>query len=368
MLTQIARNFLRHRPNRMTSTRRILDANANRAREALRVMEEAARFLLDDVNLSESLKTLRHDLAAALAVLGDLTPWRETPGDVGITITHPREHQRQSTAAVTVAAGKRLSEALRALEEYGKTVDPNFACRIEALRYRGYDLEQKLNRAMPTARREQWRLCVLVSEALCSHGNWAFVAQACIEAGVDAVQLREKNLDARELLGRATDLVAMARGSGTRIIINDRPDIALASGAHGVHLGQCDLSPAAARKIVGHDLLIGASTSKFAEAKQALADGANYCGLGPMFPTTTKHKPRIAGPAYLRQYMQWNRLPHLAIGGITPDNLPQLLDAGVQGIAVSSCVCQAESPNAVVKTLIEVLNKQYTKTNSPPSC
>ncbi|MEE9213119.1 MAG: hypothetical protein V3U29_10750, partial [Phycisphaeraceae bacterium] len=97
---------------------RILDANANRAREALRVMEEAARFVLDDAALTKSIKELRHDLAAAVAQIPGLQASRDTPGDVGTTIKTDREFTRESVADVAIAAGKRLSEALRTIEEY----------------------------------------------------------------------------------------------------------------------------------------------------------------------------------------------------------------------------------------------------------
>ena len=105
------------------------------------------------------------------------------------------------------------------------------------------------------------------------------------------------------------------------------------------------------RKLVGTQLIIGVSTSNLDEAKQALADGADYCGVGPMFPTTTKIKKHIVGPAYLQQFVQWNKLPHLAIGGINCDNVNELVAAGVQGIAVSSCVCASDNPAETVRTL-----------------
>ena len=123
---------------------RIIDANANRAREALRVMEEAARFLLNDVALTEAIKQLRHDLASAINLLGMIEAWRDTPGDVGVGVTTATEGVRASASDVAIAAGKRLSEALRAIEEYAKTIDGGVASRVEALRYRGYEVEKSL--------------------------------------------------------------------------------------------------------------------------------------------------------------------------------------------------------------------------------
>jgi thiamine-phosphate pyrophosphorylase len=109
------------------------------------------------------------------------------------------------------------------------------------------------------------------------------------------------------------------------------------------------------RRLVGRQLLVGVSTSMLSDAKQAQRDGADYCGVGPMFPTTTKHKDVIVGPAYLERYVAWGKLPHLAIAGITPDNIDQLTAVGVRGVAVSSVVCGAGDPAAVTKRLIDRL-------------
>ena len=339
----------------MPTVLRIIDANANRAREALRVMEEAARFILDDSDLTKSIKTLRHDLAAALSLITNLEQNRNTPGDVGTTISTKSELTRTSVAQVTIAAGKRLSEALRAMEEYGKTLGQaaaDFPQQIESIRYRGYDVEQKLICALATTTARQWKLCVLISENLCPNGDWLNVAKSAIAGGADCIQLREKSLDAGPLLDRAKQLVKLCHKNFVTAIINDRPDVALASGADGVHLGQSDLPITEARKIFGSQLILGLSTSNIEQAIQAQKDGADYCGLGPMFHTTTKHKKTIVGPDYAREYLNWNKLPHLAIGGIDTENINQLTNAGVKGIAVSSTVCNAQNPTEVTQNLI----------------
>ena len=134
---------------------RILDANANRAREALRVMEDYARFALDDAVLSGEAKSLRHALAEALRAGGAdrMVTLRDTPGDVGTDLGTEAEYRRCGAADVVQAAGKRLSEALRVLEEYGKTINVDMAARIEQLRYRGYEIEKRLVHAIASRRR-----------------------------------------------------------------------------------------------------------------------------------------------------------------------------------------------------------------------
>ncbi len=338
---------------------RILDANANRAREALRVMEESARFILDDAPLTQELKTLRHDLAAALAPLSNLPYHRDTPADVGREAATPTEHRRDSAAEVALAAGKRLTEALRSLEEYAKALTdqvPTLSRDLETLRYRAYTLDQRLTTALATGRARQWRLCLLLTESHCAHHPWEAVLEGALDAGIDCIQVREKDLDAGTLFDRAREVVRRVAHRAA-VIINDRADIALAAGADGVHLGQTDLPPREVRKLVGRQLLVGVSTSNLDQAKRALEEGADYCGVGPMFHTTTKQKDFLAGPNYLRDYLDWNCLPHLAIGGITPDNIHELVAAGVRGIAVSSAICAAADPGRVTRTLLGVLNR-----------
>ncbi len=336
----------------MNEYRRIIDANANRAREAARVMEEAARFVLDDPRLARSLKQWRHDLAAAIRTAGPIEFHRDTPGDVGTRITAEAEKARGSVADVVIAAGKRLGEALRVLEEYGKLVDVNFAAAVKQLRYRAYTIEQQLITRIGSGGVKQWRVCVLITAAMCIHHRWDAVARAALDAGADCLQLREKSLDGGELLERASALVDMA-GRKAAVIVNDRPDIALLAGATGVHVGQSDLPVEAVRKIAGRQLAVGVSTHNLGEARAAVRAGADYCGVGAMFATDTKAR-RPSGVKYLQQFLRkYPAAVHLAIGGITPGNIGQLVDAGARGVAVSSIVCAAEKPGRVVQQLVK---------------
>jgi thiamine-phosphate pyrophosphorylase len=342
---------------------RIIDANFNRAREALRVMEDAARFALDDADLSSFLKSLRHDLRAAVDALvplgldrGHLLASRHTPGDVGTEISTSAEGRRPGLPAVVHAASARLTEALRSLEETAKVLESG--ARFEALRYRAYEAERRLGLALGSAIAPQWRLCVLISDRLCRHHSWEEVARAAIRGGADCLQLREKDLESGELLRRAQRLVAIAREHSPRpaVVINDRPDIAFLARADGVHLGQTDLPIAEARKIVGFSALIGMSTANLDQARAAVRQGADACGVGPMFPTTTKHKPDLSGPTYLRAYLDdevCRSRPHLAIGGITPAKVNELWQAGCRGIAVSAAVCLDQDPEAVCRALLK---------------
>ncbi len=340
----------------MPTVLRLMDANANRAREALRTLEDAARFLLDDAPLSEALKNLRHDLAGTLKPLAALEFHRDTPGDVGTAITTPSEGARAGAADVALAAGKRLSEALRAMEEYAKVLPQGatIATTLEQLRYRGYTLEQQLQTRLGSGCAKQWRLCLLLTQSLCRL-PWEQVLDQALAAGADCIQVREKTLDSGPLLAHARAVVARVRAAqtGASVILNDRPDIALLAEADGVHIGPQDVSVADVRRLAGRQLLVGVSTSTLDDALHAKAAGADYCGVGPMFPTATKDKP-VVGLDYLRQYLAAPGLPpHLAIGGITPANAPQVRAAGALGLAVSSSVCASEAPGAVAADLLK---------------
>jgi len=358
---------------------RIIDANANRAREALRVMEDAARFILDDADLSARLKQLRHDLASALGNGARALAWRDTPGDVGTAISTGAEYRRESAREVVVAAAKRLTEALRSIEEYAKAStwkpdrqgggDSISPAAIEQLRYRAYDVEQALVLAMGAGRARQWRLCVILTESLCTHHGWREVARFAIDGGADCLQLREKHLDSGELLARGRELVAIARPRGVSVMVNDRADIALLTGADGVHVGQTDLCVHDVRRLAGFDLLVGVSTTNIEQARQALRDGADYCGIGPVFPTTTKEAPggradgSVAGAPFVRAYTAHEPAlpPHLAIGGITPDNAADVAAAGARGVAVSAAVCGAGDVAAVCRGLVAAMAREVTR-------
>jgi len=347
----------------MNPLARIIDANANRAREALRVMEDVARFGLSDAAITTRLKSLRHELQAALESLpldrAQLLASRDTETDVGVPIKTDAELAREDIHHICAAAASRLTEALRSLEESAKALGATPAAEaFEGLRYRAYTADKDLTLALGSPRRKQLRLCVLITESLCKHHPWLRIAQLAIEGGADCLQLREKSLNDRELLARARALVALARPRGVAVIINDRPDIALLADADGVHLGQTDLPPADARALDGTRLLIGVSTENLDQAHAAANAGADYIALGPVFPTTTKDKPRLAGPEYVRAFLadeRLSRLPHLAIGGINPSNAPELARAGCRGLAVSSAVCGAQNPAAACRDLLAAL-------------
>ncbi|MEO6435457.1 MAG: thiamine phosphate synthase [Tepidisphaeraceae bacterium] len=332
---------------------RILDANANRAREALRVLEDYARFSLDDDALCGSLKQLRHDFSTAtVGFVAEAILHRDTPGDVGTSIKTATEFIREEAGDVVTAAGKRLGEALRTIEEYLKTTDPARAAAVESLRYRFYDIERQLALTLRPAAClfADVRLYVLITESICRR-PWLEVAEQAILGGADCLQLREKNLDSGELLSRARKLVALCKQHGKISIINDRPDIAILAGADGVHVGQTDLPPADARKVIGSTKIVGVSTHSLEQAKKAVLDGADYLGVGPFFRSETKPRDFVAGPDYARRAAKHISIPAVAIAGITEQNVDEVLATGIKAIAVTAAVCTSDDPKQAADRL-----------------
>ncbi len=336
-----------------THTDRILDAAANRCREGLRVVEDFTRFVLDDAHLSRLLKDLRHDLAAALSVLPTdrLLRSRDTPGDVGTHIDTSAERQRLGPHHVARANAKRVEESLRTLEEYGKVIDTDFAARCEALRYRFYTIEQAIETTHAARERlADCRLYLLVTDRNCPHGAGPLICDA-LAGGVDAIQLREKDMPDRRLLDLAYRVREWTAEANALFIINDRPDIAALAHADGVHLGQDDMTVREARQIIGANALIGVSTHNIDQARQAVTGGADYLGVGPTFASTTKQFTDFPGLDFVREVATEITRPWFAIGGINAENIPNVIDAGAQRVAVSAAITSADDINAATSSL-----------------
>ena len=335
---------------------RILDANANRAREALRVMEDYARFSLNHEGLCEELKHLRHNLTETLKpYLSEAILHRDVQSDVGTEIKTPAETKRESINDIVTAAGKRLTEALRVLEEILKTLDSPAATRAEKLRYGSYDIEQKIARTLRPKLFDHVRLYVLITESICKR-PWLEAANLAIGGGADCLQLREKSLETGELLNRAKQLVHLCHQHNVLCIINDRPDIALLSGADGVHVGQQDLPATQARKLIGPRLILGVSTHNLDQAKAAVLDGADYIGVGPIFKSPTKPREILPGPNFARQIAHEIKIPAVAIAGITERNVDEVIACGIKAVAVTAAVIGADDAKGAAKRLKAKLN------------
>lgn len=336
---------------------RVLDAGFNRAREAIRVIEDFCRFVRDDRFLTEQAKEMRHALAVAAAKLPPrlLAAARETLTDVGTSLSAPGEYERRTPHDVAIVNGKRLQETLRSLEEFGKLFAPDLGRDLESLRYRAYTLEKALTGGARNAERlAEARLYLLLTGAQCTASlDWTIDRAAA--GGVDVVQLREKELPDRELLARARDVRRWTCQAGVLFVMNDRPDIARLAEADGVHLGQDDLSIKDARRIVGPDALIGRSTHNIEQVRQAILEGADYLGIGPVFPSRTKEFSEFPGLAFVAQATAETSLPTFALGGVSPANVAGVVQAGARRVAVGAAIATADDPEQASRLLLSAL-------------
>jgi thiamine-phosphate pyrophosphorylase len=328
---------------------RILDANLDRAREGLRVVEEWCRFGLDDAALVALCKQLRQTLGHWHH--SDFRQARDTPGDVGTHLTHAHEESRSDVPAVLQANLCRVQEALRALEEYGKIYDPAMGVACKQMRYQVYTLERRLLSHNRLDRLQQATLCLVTTPV----DGLNETVEAALQGGVRLVQYREKNADDLVRLERAQMLRSLCHQYQALFIVNDRVDIALAVDADGVHLGQQDLSVAVARRLLGADRIIGRSTTNPEELVQALQEGVDYVGVGPVYATPTKTDKAVAGLDYVRYAAAHAKLPWFAIGGIDAQNLSEVRKSGADRVAVVRAVMKADAPTEAVRSLLSQL-------------
>lgn len=200
------------------------------------------------------------------------------------------------------------------------------------------------------------RLCLVTDRQMLGERSIFDVVRQAIKGGVDMVQLREKNLETGEWLDLASELAKLCRRHRVIFIVNDRVDIAYASGADGVHLGQSDFPVALARKILGRKKIIGKSTHSLEEARKTNREDVDYLAVGPIFWTTTKKIDQPVGPELITQVRRFVKKPILGIGGINPDNAVQVKAAGATGVAVVSALMAAPDIASVARRFRKALD------------
>ncbi|HEX7897958.1 MAG TPA: thiamine phosphate synthase, partial [Planctomycetota bacterium] len=313
----------------MTGVLRILDANLNRAREALRVLEDLARFHRDDAALAAALKDVRHRLdRRARPHAADFLRARDSERDVGRDGDVPVKGLR--TLAQTATANlKRAQEALRSIEEVAKGRFDALAAEGHRARFRLYGLEKRM--ADPRRLLEAARLYVLLDPSVTSR-PLDRVAREAVAGGADVLQLRQKPRPdvalARAIRAAAPDAL---------VIVNDDAAVAVAAGADGVHLGLEDLPIAEAKRLGAG--IVGATSHSLAEARRAARAGADYVSVGPMFATPLKPDLAPKGAGYLAAVKRL-KIPFFCIGGITAENARRSFTR----VAVCAAVIRAKDP------------------------
>jgi thiamine-phosphate pyrophosphorylase len=330
---------------------RILDANFDRAREGLRIIEEWCRFALNDPAMANECKQMRQELGMWHTL--EIRSARDTTGDVGTALSHPREEQRTGIEQLLQANLCRVQEALRVLEEYGKLHSSDMSSGCKQMRYRVYTLESNLL----TYRRRQIftksKLYLVTSPA----PDLLQRVEAALQGGLTLVQYRDKDSNDLDRLEIAQQLCQLCHHYGALFILNDRVDLALAVDADGVHLGQQDIPVALARQILGSQRIIGRSTTNPEEMARAIQEGADYIGVGPVYETPTKAGKAAAGLEYVQYAAKHATVPWFAIGGIDSTNISDVLQAGAPGVAIVRAIMSAENPTHAVQSCLSILNR-----------
>jgi thiamine-phosphate pyrophosphorylase len=275
---------------------------------------------------------------------------RDTPGDIGTELSHPQEEKRADIQQLLQANLCRVQEAMRVLEEYGKLYKTEMASSCKQMRYRVYALESKLlgDRLLEKLKKSLLYLVTSPSE------NLVEIVEASLKAGLTLVQYRDKQSDDTVRLALADRLCQLCHRYDALFIMNDRVDIALAVNADGVHLGQQDIPIALARQILGWQKIVGRSTTNQKEMEKAIAEKADYIGVGPVYATPTKEKKPV-GLEYVNYAANHSPIPWFAIGGIDSNNLSDVLQAGAKQVAVVRAIVQSEQPYSITQNLIKQL-------------
>ena len=336
---------------------RLIDANFDRLGEGLRVLEDVARFLLNDAELCQQLKTLRHRLVEDIHPLEQqLLAARKVKEDVGAFKGLPGEAKHKDLPALVIANSRRVQESLRVLEEFARLSNTPLAikpAKLEHLRFEVYELEQKLLSKLlrqDKLSRLTGLYLVLDTQALGGRHEVEVAVQA-IRGGAKVIQLRDKQYSKAKLLEVAQKLKKVCTEKEVLFIINDYLDIALASGADGLHLGQKDLPLSEARRLLPMDKLVGCSTTTLSQAVRAQSAGADYIAVGSIYPTLSKEDFKLVGLDTLRRIRGKVSLPLVAIGGIDQTNVEEVMKAGANGVAVISAVLGAEDVEGAAREL-----------------
>lgn len=335
--------------NQQTAIYRILDANLDRAREGLRIIEEWCRFGLNEREGAILCKSLRQELAQWHT--NQLRIARDTPNDPITNVTHPQEAEKENLENLLQANLCRVQEALRVLEEYGKLYDIEFSGAMKQIRYQVYTLESQLLGQSHRQLLQSAKLYLVTSPV----DNFLGVIESALKGGLTLVQYRHKDNQDMVKLKEAYKLKQLCQNYGALFIINDRIDLAIAVNADGVHLGQTDFPVGLARQMLGQNKIVGKSTTNSQEMAKAIADGADYIGVGPVYETPTKAGKKAAGLEYVRYAQKNATIPWFAIGGIDINNIGDVIKAGAQRVAVVRAIMSAENPTQITQDLLNQL-------------
>lgn len=339
---------------------RMIDANVNRSAEGIRVLEDIARFHFDNQRISAQLRSIRHGVREIFSGMEQrLLAARDAREDVGVQTSFTQKSDtRRDIRDGILSNGKRVQEAFRSLEEILK-IGGHYprAKEIERLRYSAYSLEKDLMsslvRVLPPG------IYGILGEKFSLGRTNVQVAREMVEAGVAVLQYREKvkEKSKKEILRECQEIRRITSDGGVPFIVNDHADVALMVGADGIHQGQDDL-PVKELRAIAPQMMLGCSTHSPEQARQAIEDGADYIGVGPIYTTQTKEDVCDAvGLEYLEHVADTHVVDFVAIGGIKRDNLEAVLARGARTVCLVTEIIGAEDIKGRIHEIKEIIGR-----------
>ena len=334
----------------------IIDANLDRAREGLRVLEDWARFGIGNEDLVIKIKNFRQILGSNHLEIYKIS--RNHIEDQCKGLSHVEQTNRKSSSKIISANSARVQEALRVVEEFSRDHNKKLSKIASEIRYEIYSLEIEL---LNFNARER-------SKSIINENNLYFITdnkenlleiiEKILLGGVKIIQHRFKNGSDKDNLEKAIAINYLCKKYNSLFIVNDRVDIALASNADGVHLGQDDIDITNARKLLGNSKIIGVSANNSTDITNAIKNGCDYIGIGPVFQSLTKKNKEPLGVEKIKSLTKDMNLPWFAIGGINKVNISSLKNYGIRKVAVVSGLLNSDDPKEEAIIILKELSHE----------
>ncbi len=334
----------------------IIDANLDRAREGLRVLEDWSRFGLGENDRVTKIKNFRQILGK-----NHLEIYKQSRNHIQDRckgLTHIEQNKRNTPEQIICSNSARVQEALRVIEEFSRLNNNNLSKIASEIRYEIYTLEIEL---LSQSKRESMKeilkknnLYVITDQK----ENLMEILKDILKAGVKIIQHRFKEGTDKDHLKEAIKIKKLCKKYNSLFIINDRIDIALASNADGIHLGQDDLDITTARKLLGYSKIIGKSANNQIDISDAIKEGCDYIGIGPVFETPTKKHKKPLGIEKIKVLTKDINIPWFAIGGVTTKNISYLKSNGFRKVALVSQLMNSKYPKGDAIMILKELSHE----------
>jgi len=334
----------------------IIDANLDRAREGLRVIEDWARFGLGKEKFVEKIKNFRQILGKNhLEIYKQSRNYIE---DQCQGLSHLEQNNRKTPEQIISSNASRVQEALRVIEEFSRAHNNELSKIASEIRYEIYTLEidlLSLNKRKNIEKILKDNDLYVITD---QKKNLLGIIEEILIAGVKIIQHRFKNGNDKDHLKEAIQIKNLCKKYNSLFIINDRIDLALASNADGIHLGQDDLNLKTARKLLGYSKIIGISANNEIDISNAIKDGCDYIGIGPVFETSTKKNKKPLGIEKIKTLTKGLKIPWFAIGGIATKNISYLKSNGFKKFALVSQLMNSENPKEDAIIILKALSHE----------